>query len=313
MVRDRNRSLRARMLSALACALALGAAGGEAARAGTLDRSAAQIRDYWTPERMRNAIPIRPLTGETAAAKRGTIAKPVRHPARRGNRTHGKVFLTLNGVDYACSATSVRSPSRSLVWTAGHCVFAPLPLNGGGSYASNWEFVPAYRRGRSPYGEWPAQKLQAPAQWRNFGGMCVPGGLRTVCGDLRYDLGAARVAPRDGGRKLQQIVGARGIVFNGPRDLAYDAFGYPAAGQFNGRRMWRCGSDYKGADHGISGSPKPMRLRCDMTGGSSGGGWVAGGKVRSVISYGDEFDPNSLYGPYQGDVAEDLYASIKNG
>ena len=51
--------------------------------------------------------------------------------------------------DYACSGTAVRSPSRSLVWTAGHCVFDPGVLGAG--YATNWEFVPGYNgRDESP-------------------------------------------------------------------------------------------------------------------------------------------------------------------
>ena len=52
-----------------------------------------------------------------------------------------------------------------------------------------------------------------------------------------------------------------------------------------------------------------------MTGGSSGGGWVAGDSVLSVNSYsyciaGVISCEERLYGPYQDDVAEQLYESV---
>ncbi|MGI9020229.1 MAG: trypsin-like serine peptidase [Solirubrobacterales bacterium] len=284
---------------------------GDGAGAATLDvaKTPAQVRDYWTAERMESAIPLGPLGESSApAAKRGTIATRVRHVRRPGKRTHGKVFLTLNGLNYVCSATSVDAPSGSLVWTAGHCVYEPDPL-GGGSFATNWTFVPAYNKGNKPFGQWPATKLNATNQWEGSGGVgCVP--TLTFCGNPSFDLAAANVATV-GGKTLKQRVGTRGIVFNGPRDVVYRPFGYPAAGQFNGQQMYKCRSAYGGDDSGDD--PKPMRINCDMTGGSSGGGWVTDGKVASVISYGYQGEPNHLYGPYQGAAAQTLYDSLKNG
>jgi hypothetical protein len=55
-----------------------------------------------------------------------------------------------------------------------------------------------------------------------------------------------------------------------------------------------------------------MRIDCDMTGGSSGGGWIVGGNVHSVNSYKYTFDPNSMYGPYHGQGAADLYNAVRN-
>ena len=77
--------------------------------------------------------------------------------------------------------------------------------------------------------------------------------------------------------------------------------------------MYRCRSPYKGADNS-SGDPAPMRIRCDMTGGSSGGGWVtSAGDVASVVSYGYSDEPNNLYGPYQAGSAHQLYDKVKGG
>ena len=50
-----------------------------------------------------------------------------------------------------------------------------------------------------------------------------------------------------------------------------------------------------------------MGIDCDMTGGSSGGGWIANGSVVSVNSYGYTTLPNVMFGPYQGSVAQSLY------
>ncbi len=93
----------------------------------------------------------------------------------------------------------------------------------------------------------------------------------------------------------------------------YKAFGYPAESpppEFDGRHLFLCESRYRGSDPG-AGPPSPIRISCDMTGGSSGGGWVIrrGDRryVASVTSYGYSSQPNSLYGPYQGTVARRLY------
>ena len=90
---------------------------------------------YWTPARMKSARPWK-VTG----AKAGAAAQTV--PARRGKQVavpaaavsvarpytnapdkfNGKVFFSHGSVDYVCSGTLVNSPSKNVVWTAGHCV-----------------------------------------------------------------------------------------------------------------------------------------------------------------------------------------------
>ena len=55
-----------------------------------------------------------------------------------------------------------------------------------------------------------------------------------------------------------------------------------------------------------------MAIGCDMTGGSSGGGWLVGNNVYSVNSYGYLTEPNVMYGPYQGAAAQSLYSSASS-
>jgi hypothetical protein len=298
-------------LVALAAAAVLVAPAG--APAGTAVRATPeQVADYWTPERMEAAIPVSgALPAKTAAvetrARRGRLHRRVRNVRRFPKRTHGKVFFRMGGVDYLCSGTAVNAPNRSLVWTAGHCVYEPGLLGAG--FATNWQFVPAYKPGgRAPFGEWPAVELEATEQWKD---------AAPVTGfdfDPTFDLGVATVATGSGGRRLQRVVGARGIAFQRSPRRKYHAFGYPAMrppAEFTGERMFRCDSRLTGRDSTV-GPPSALRIACDMTPGSSGGGWVTkGGKVTSVTSYGYTNQPNSLYGPYMGAVARDLYQGEK--
>ena len=85
----------------------------------------------------------------------------------------------------------------------------------------------------------------------------------------------------------------------------YVSHGYPAAPPFDGQRLWTCTSGLVYDD--TSANPPTMGIDCDMTGGSSGGGWIAGGSVVSVNSYGYTTLPNVMFGPYQGSVAQSLY------
>lgn len=281
------------------------------------------VRDYWTPQRMRNArradVLLRhgkSLGGRAAGPTTATPARPVtvagtpgsaqvsRRPQLRASsvpapytrlpyRTNGKVFFSQGSTSYVCSGTAVNSPNKSVVWTAGHCVH-----NGVSRFHRNWAFVPAYSsgpRGR-PYGVWTAGRLLTTSAWASNE-------------DLRGDLGAAVVRPRNGVRLVNRV-GGQGLGFNHPASGSYAAYGYPAAAPFNGYRQWRCSSSLRVRDRAF-GSPNTMGIPCNMTGGSSGGGWLRGvshgvGRVLSVNSYGYRGLPY-MFGPYQGGLAQTLY------
>src|SRR4029453_1311842 len=114
------------------------------------------------------------------------------------------------------------------------------------------------------------------------------------------------------GRGIEDVVGARGIAFDSERAQDYSAFGYPALPgllhpEFDGERLYSCDSPLTGGDNPPGSGPETLEIECDMTGGSSGGGWVVGGRVASVTSYGYAGDLFHLYGPYMGSIAQDLY------
>jgi hypothetical protein len=228
------------------------------------------------------------------------IAEPVPDESAPGVRMHGKVFFTIpsgpEADDYTCSGPAVNAPNHRVVWTAGHCAYE---LDGGG-YVTHWTFVPAYADGRAPFGEWPAKKLIVPRRYERSQ-------------DLRYDFGAAAVARNASGAGIQDVVGARGIAFGQPRSQHYVAYGYPVLDLFAGsRREYSCSSDEQGGDRAWNASPRPLAIRCNMTGGASGGGWIAPGGVlasNTSYSYGPTVPP-MLYGPDLGDAAAGVYDEI---
>jgi hypothetical protein len=257
-----------------------------------VQKSSAAVKDYWTAERMRNAIPLDVNVGAAGAKQRKAAIPFTRYEPNPYPPMHGKVYFSDGVFNYVCSGTALTSGNESVVWTAGHCVHS-----GPGAFYTNWAFVPAYKNGARPYGTWTARRLFTTSAW-------------ATSGNFSYDLGAA-VMNTNGGATLTDTVGSRGAAFNQAAQQRYLSHGYPAASPFNGEREWICDSNLGGRDP--STSPQTMAIGCDMTGGSSGGGWVVGNNVLSVNSYGYSNQPNVMYGPYQGSVAQQLYTSASSG
>ncbi|MEJ7875346.1 MAG: hypothetical protein WKF62_01695 [Solirubrobacterales bacterium] len=296
-------------------ALLAAAAAPASAQAASVTESPQEILDYWTDDRMDGALPgdllldDMPLSGPLddlgfglgGAPGSQETAEKVAKPRRKPIRTHGKVFFSDGPLNFVCSGTVVRSKTKSLVVSAGHCTYS------GGSPVENWMFVPAKDGNREPFGRWAATKLATTPQWESNE-------------NIKYDVGMATMAKR-GGKTIQERVGARGIDFNREGNQDFRAFGYPAEGRFDGRTPYSCTSRQNGTDNS-QGNPPPNRISCDMTGGSSGGGWIVGkGKVNSVVSYGYECvvilfpcenpESGNLFGPYFGNEIKQLYRSQK--
>ena len=117
-------------------------------------------------------------------------------------------------------------------------------------------------------------------------------------------------------------IGTRPIAFGqSPVGARLVSYGYPAAGKFNGSQQYGCASPFRRWD--VSPLLDPMQISCDMTGGSSGGGWIldsnsngigdAGESLVSVNSYGYASEKTTMYGPYMaaGDQGQALYNSLK--
>jgi V8-like Glu-specific endopeptidase len=322
-----------------------------------LDPDERAIKDFWTRERMRSAEPLEITLDSSGISKvgpkvSGDVGEPVSVPgsapvsertraqklnltgatsADEGatsstvppgdpipysagmisdtevfpNVTHGKLFFQIPGVGtFVCSGTVVGSDTFDIVWTAGHCVTE----GDGTGFFTNFLFVPGYENGVAPEGEWVVERATTTSQWKNNT-------------DFRYDVAALTMAPNGSVEEIQEVVGARGIAFNQNSVQTYRSIGHPAAPPFNGELMFYCDSDLGYLDSGAS--PAPMAIGCDMTGGSSGGGWIVEdettgeGFVHSVNSYGYETGGNgyedTMFGPQMGNVAAAVHEAAGGG
>jgi hypothetical protein len=303
--------------------------------------SALSAADYWTPARMASAIPAdladpTPLVTAAAAAPAppgppvsvnptpGTLPAPTgpqplaatsvaRPYTNLPDRLNGKVFFSDGASNFVCSGTVVNSTNKDMVDTAGHCV-----SNGAGRFFTNWIFVPGYSSaatgcrttaGCFPFGKWTARRLTARTEWHNFG-------------NFKQDLGYA-VLNTLGGQHIANRLGGQGTTFNASRTQTWRDFGYPQAAPFNGFDQKLCVSGRLANDNPTSRpGPLTMRISCNMTGGSSGGGWLINlsgatglGFVNSHNSYkyvsGPLANSGHMYGPYYGAEAQSLFNSAR--
>ncbi|HZB74742.1 MAG TPA: hypothetical protein VE526_00865 [Solirubrobacteraceae bacterium] len=258
------------------------------AHAKAVGQSPAEVAAYWTQDRMRNAEPVELAAGGGKGSK-GSYPFTRYEASTPYDARHGKVFFSDGGSNYVCSGTAITSRNESVVWTAGHCV-----NEGPGGNFTNWAFVPAYRDGAAPFGKWAARTLATTGEWRQSG-------------NHSYDLGAAVVATNASGLSLTDVVGGRNLTFDYVADQRYLSHGYPAASPFTGGRLYICDAP-RLALRDTNMSLPTMGIGCDMTGGSSGGGWVTiSGAVASVNSYHYKSLRNVMFGPYQDSVARDLF------
>ena len=213
-------------------------------------------------------------------------------------KTVGKLFFKQYGTSYVCSAASI---GNYAIWTAGHCVH-----DGSGTYAgwsTDVRFVPGYKNGSAPLGQWKYSSLTTNSTWYNSG-------------DERYDFGGA-ILKKVGGKKISQKVGSLGFAYNMGVGWSWFDIGYPQAAPFTGGTQQICVSSYAYSDT-YFGSPYPTGIGCDQTGGTSGGPWIlgfngsSGGYLNGNNSYRWSGSPYEMYSPYFGDAAYSLYYALFN-
>ncbi|MEV4017112.1 trypsin-like serine protease [Nonomuraea angiospora] len=285
-----------------------------------------RVLDYWTPERMAKALPIdlldtvtdgagvlSGLTGRTPRHQAAAAGRDQGAPAKRPQtntvgsrwitggavaRTTGRVFLTVRGADFVCSASTVRSANRDVVVTAGHCV-----KDGVGGWAANWTFVPAYGMGGAQrFGQYAARRMFVAGPWSRSG-------------DDNYDVGMVALAT-SGGRHVADVVGTQEIAFNPARGGQVFGFGYPADPPYDGHHLVYCAGRLRADPYGQS---RDQGLGCEMTAGSSGGPWMTTfdlatgkGTITSVSSFKYSDDQRTMYGPYFGDAAKALFDTAEH-
>jgi V8-like Glu-specific endopeptidase len=210
----------------------------------------------------------------------------------------GRVFFTLDGVEYACSAAVVDGVRADVVMTAAHCV-----SDGSGGWAQNWTFIPGYSSGRAPYGRYVAKTFYVSGRWADGA-------------DENDDVAFVIVRPAPGSpaKDVADVAGSEPIVF-GYRSPETTVFGYPAETPYNGARLDYCSGrlladPYGAADTGV---------RCSMTEGDSGGPWLSDfdpatgtGFITGVTSFKYAGAQRVVYSANLGTVAQTLYTRAEH-
>ncbi|MEV0641678.1 hypothetical protein AB0I77_43520 [Streptomyces sp. NPDC050619] len=293
------------------------------------------IQGLWDPDRMRdaedpdNAVDDGDLSGDqgvTDPTPAPVDAKAVSPTYHANAPEAGKVFFDSPEGSMVCSATVVEDPAHpgksNLVWTAGHCVHSGKT----GGWYRNIAFVPSYndqgmtaaelqnaaREEVAPYGVWWGDWAQTSDQWIEQGGSTGGAGAS-------YDFAVIHVTPEkgSGGKSLEETVGsALPVDFEAPavtKVQSITATGYPAAPPFDGQALYQC-QDRPGRLSINAADPTMYRIGCTMTGGSSGGGWVAkGSDGKPALVSNTSIGPVTagwLAGPRLGEEAKGVYDSV---
>ncbi|MER6720174.1 trypsin-like serine peptidase [Streptomyces halstedii] len=257
------------------------------------------IEGLWDPDRMREAEkpPENPVDDDISGDE--GVSDPTPAPVEAASLptpyhdsapASGKLLFDGPEGPMVCSATVVRDPAHpgksNMVWTAGHCVHAGKK----GGWYRNIAFVPSYNDSAmpaaeldnaskdqiAPYGVWWGQWAQTSDEW-------ISEGASTGGQGAPYDFAVLQVTPEKGstGKSLEETVGsALPVDFDAPAAGKTDgmtATGYPAAPPYDGQKAFQC-TDKPGRLSVFEDQPTMYRIGCTMTGGSSGGGWVAKGR-----------------------------------
>lgn len=261
-----------------------------------------QAVGYWDESKARSAKPIQLLVDpKTGVAELSTVAATSVLGAdwEAGGLPQvavGKVFFSIGRSGYVCSGSIVNDglTNVSIVVTAAHCVMDK------GRFVTNWAFVPNYDGGNRVF--WYAKNLVVRSEVANqrqfnrtfiehdWAFAVIPSGTFTK-NKVRFS----------NPTKQLDVDGAFDYVEGGfLTSPTSTAFGYPAAGDYNGLLLKYAQGIVKDDPAGYA----TWGMSSDLTGGASGGPWLSSldllnskGSVSSVNSYKYTNDPLSMYGP----------------
>lgn len=181
----------------------------------------------------------------------------------------GKLYFTTPGGGSSYCTANVVSGTSVLV-TAAHCVYSR-----GQGWNSNFVFVPAERYGAAPYGTYGWSSATVMNNWINVGGR-------------RWDVAVIKLTGEaSSGQPVTNYVGWLGRAWNYGYSQYMYSIGY--ASNLSTQYTNICaGQTYDSPSEGTN----VLVQGCDMTYGSSGGGWLmnytpnshGGNHVNSVVS-----------------------------
>ncbi|CAF1102994.1 unnamed protein product [Adineta steineri] len=273
------------------------------------------VADYWTPERMASAVPMHPIlttkeitpfvnVDENRGVER-ILTEGVEAPNARAENdpsAAGRIFFSMNKLNYVCSGSCTTANNRASIITAGHCVFN----NTGKIWAENLVYVPNYHQTAAPHGKFVARKMATKQLWKDKG-------------DYNHDVAIVTVNANDEGTLVQDQAGAFGIVLDAAKAGATNCYGFPM-NIGSGEYMSNCIGNTRAASILFLSSFKGIQIQCGMGGGASGGPWLRNyntatkiGHQCSLTSFGHSFAPGYVNGPsFNNDNIGTLHAETQN-
>ncbi|NZA26099.1 trypsin-like peptidase domain-containing protein [Luteimonas sp. SJ-92] len=223
---------------------------------------------------------------EPAAEKDGAHHPYVRFPGNYyasrwqlapWNKIGKLYFTTPSGGSSYCTANV--ASGNSVIITAAHCVYTR-----GQGFNSNFVFVPADRYGVAPYGSFGWSSATVMNNWINQGGR-------------RWDVAVIKLAGEAStGVPVTSYVGWLGRSWNQPYSEFHYSIGY--ASNFSTQYTTVCaGQTYSSPAEGDN----VLVQGCDMTYGSSGGGWL---RQFAHNSHGGNYVNAVVSGPHIGDFGQ---------
>ena len=161
-------------------------------RRATPPRRAASGRRRGCARRVPIEGPAAGATPRRSTRRLTSTSETIDDPTVPAYRVNGAIFISEGaGIGFGrCSGTSVVSPNKSVVITAGHCVYDE------GIWSDRkWVFVPGYHHGERPFGTFTAHWLGTTPAWHAHE-------------NENFDVGAAVVGRNEKGQTLAAAVGA---------------------------------------------------------------------------------------------------------
>ncbi|MCO7223854.1 serine protease [Pleionea sp. CnH1-48] len=181
-------------------------------------------------------------------------------------------FKTPSGGSSYCTANVISSTGH--IATAAHCIYTR-----GQGFNNSFSFVPADRYGAAPYGSFGWSSATVLNDWINVG-------------DRKSDLGIIKLANNASGIPVTSYVGWLGKSWNYGYTQHMHSFGYASNLSTQYTNICAAQSFYSGTE-----GTNVLVKGCDMTYGSSGGGWL-----RNFLPYshGGNYVNGVVSGPHIG-------------
>ena len=302
---------------------------------------------YWTPDRMRAAVPMdsspalanayqkfQALDASRVKAAGRTKARPApdgpelkmapqtssevaAHPtasaaAYNPNLNYWTPTAYTNGKVFFNMNGGSYQCSAAIVNTEGKdTVWTAghcVNAGSGGQWATNWTFVPAYD-----------DDLANPAPygyWYAAQLWCRTAWINSS--DFTEDMGVAIMQTHNGWH-IVDYFGGQGFRANIGKNVWENTFGYPAEGPFDGGNLNECwGTSSPEWTVLFWITSETIKIPCDMTRGESGGPWLNGydgnwGYLNGINSRIDQIvGPTVTFSPYFDDTAVSLFNTTRS-